>query len=182
MSRSAALALAALALLAAAPARAQQRPSEDEMFGGAKGEGRPAPETSPRPEESQLFGAPPAAQAAPSPPEGIIPREREDTTRIGGLLYPRAETAAVEGQEPGDFALSSPNLLDVYLDARPNDRVRAFVLGRMFYDPTFRAASLAAPAIARSSTRALASCAATPSRAGSSISSGSTSTCSARPS
>jgi hypothetical protein len=27
-------------------------------------------------------------------------------------------------------------LLDVYLDARPNDRVRAFALGRMSYDPT----------------------------------------------
>jgi hypothetical protein len=28
-----------------------------------------------------------------------------------------------------------PTLVDVYLDARPTDRLRAFVLGRMTYDP-----------------------------------------------
>jgi hypothetical protein len=137
-----ALALAALALLAAAPALAQDRPSEDELFGApAGGEGRgegarPDAKEPSRPEESQLFGAPPAARAAPAPPAGIVSRERDDTLRIGGQLYLRAATLALEGQEPGDFSLSSPNLLDVYLDARPNDRVRAFALGRMRWDPT----------------------------------------------
>ena len=35
-----------------------------------------------------------------------------------------------------DAALSSPNILDVFLDARPSDRLRAFVQGRLNYDPT----------------------------------------------
>jgi hypothetical protein len=151
MPPRAALALAALAVLAAAPARGQDRPSEDELFGAPaveapappapaekeRGErGRTDAEKAARPEEAQLFGAPPAAQAAPPPPQGIVSRERDDTLRIGGQLYLRAAAAAVEDQQPGDFALSSPNLLDVYLDARPNDRVRAFVLGRLTWDPT----------------------------------------------
>ena len=41
-----------------------------------------------------------------------------------------------QGQYPQNWSLSAPALLDVYMDARPNDRVRAFVLGRMIYDPT----------------------------------------------
>ena len=34
-----------------------------------------------------------------------------------------------------------PNLLDLYLDARPVDRVRAYVRGRLTYDPTIGAGS-----------------------------------------
>lgn len=60
----------------------------------------------------------------------------EDPLRIGGQLYLRAQTTGSRGQSPSNWAFSSPSLLDVYLDARPNDRVRGFVLGRMVYDPT----------------------------------------------
>ncbi len=136
------IAAALLVAALAAPAAAQDRPSEEELFGAppqapAKPEpSRAAPESSPRPEEGQLFGAPPAAQAAPPPPSGIVSREREDALRIGGQLYLRAQTLFQEGTSPGDATLSSPNLLDVYLDARPNERVRGFVLGRLSYDPT----------------------------------------------
>ncbi len=105
-------ALAAL-LAGAAAAAAQDRPPEEEMFGG-----------------------PPAAEAAPAPPAPVVPKEREDPLRIGGQVYLRAATVALERQASGNWALSSPDLLDVYLDVRPNDRVRGFALGRMFYDPT----------------------------------------------
>jgi hypothetical protein len=40
--------------------------------------------------------------------------------------------------------MSAPALVDVYMDARPNDRVRGFVLGRMFYDPTLPASGSSA--------------------------------------
>jgi hypothetical protein len=60
----------------------------------------------------------------------------EDPLRIGGQIYFRGQVSAQEGQKPGDYALTSPSLLDVYMDVRPNDRVRGFVLGRMFFDPT----------------------------------------------
>jgi hypothetical protein len=71
--------------------------------------------------ESQMF----TEEAAPS-----------DPLRIGGQLYLRMLTSALSGQKFEDYSFAAPALLDVYLDVRPNDRVRGFVLGRMFYDPT----------------------------------------------
>ncbi|HEX9190142.1 MAG TPA: hypothetical protein VGB87_23900, partial [Vicinamibacteria bacterium] len=82
--------------------------------------------------EADLFGSP-----TPSPTlRGVISRDREDPLKVGGQLYLRAQLFATEDTKPADWALASPNLLDVFLDARPNDRVRAFVLGRMTHDPT----------------------------------------------
>jgi hypothetical protein len=149
----AALALAAALALFAGPAAAQDRPSEEELFGGpaqpspsppapAGGEGRGEGRREPggrepnRPEEAQLFGAPPAAQAAPPPPQRLSGRDRDESLAIGGQLYLRAQTVFQEDVPFSDAAFASPNLLDVYLDARPNDRVRGFVLGRLSYDPT----------------------------------------------
>jgi hypothetical protein len=60
----------------------------------------------------------------------------EDPLKIGGQIYLRGQVLAQQGQAARDYALSSPSLLDVYMDVRPNDRVRGFVLGRMFFDPT----------------------------------------------
>jgi hypothetical protein len=60
----------------------------------------------------------------------------EDPLKIGGQLYWRMMSSGKQGQFPQNWSLSAPALLDVFLDARPNDRVRAFVLGRMSYDPT----------------------------------------------
>ncbi|HVV52451.1 MAG TPA: hypothetical protein VHO06_22485, partial [Polyangia bacterium] len=71
----------------------------------------------------------------------------ENPLQIGGQLYLRAQSTASGGQAPAAWSLSAPSLLDVYLDARPNPRVRAFVLGRMSYDPTLppNAAELTSP-------------------------------------
>lgn len=97
--------------------------------------------------------APPAAAAESAPNAPVNARDAsilgtgetpmfteeaapEDPLRIGGQLYLRAQTTGSRGQSPSNWAFSSPSLLDVYLDARPNDRVRGFVLGRMVYDPT----------------------------------------------
>ena len=60
----------------------------------------------------------------------------EDPLKIGGQLYLRALAQATAGQQPGDARLSAPALVDGYFDARPNDRVRGFVLGRLLFDPT----------------------------------------------
>jgi hypothetical protein len=69
----------------------------------------------------------------------------ENPLQIGGQVYLRVQSSALQGQPPGQWSLSAPSLLDTYLDARPNPRVRAFVLGRMSYDPT--AAPGGAPAL-----------------------------------
>ena len=78
-------------------------------------------------------------------PNGLIERgfslvERvegqEDPLVIGGMLYLRFDYSVLDRGEPEDYPLRSPNLLDLYLDARPNDRVRAYVRGRLKYDYT----------------------------------------------
>lgn len=57
-----------------------------------------------------------------------------DRLQIGGMAYLRYGGHLFEGEEENP-TLSNPNLLDVYLDGQPNDRVRAYVRGRLSYDP-----------------------------------------------
>ena len=111
-----------------------------------------------RPDEDTIFGnAPPTAPAAPRAPEpspaaadaretealnGKLSddafqagRAQDDPLRIGGQLYIRG---IVQGNDRNIFARSSvslPTLLDAFLDARPNDHLRAMILGRLIYDP-----------------------------------------------
>ncbi len=62
--------------------------------------------------------------------------EADDRLTLGGKLYLRADAAIVDDAELGDTALSSPNLLDLFADVRPNDRVRGYAAGRFRYDFT----------------------------------------------
>jgi hypothetical protein len=135
--RAAALAV----LLAAAPAAAQDRPSEEELFGAPPAAGPPArpegrPEAPAQEAAPERFGSTGSPNAVPPPPEGIVTREQNDPLRLGGQLYLRAATTWQDGVDPADWTLAAPGLLDLYVDARPNERVRAFALGRMSWDPT----------------------------------------------
>lgn len=49
---------------------------------------------------------------------------------IGGLLYLRMNYGARTQGNPESFPIGSPNLLDIYMDARPSERLRAFARGR----------------------------------------------------
>jgi hypothetical protein len=152
-------ALLAAVLLVATRAPAQDRPSEEELFGapaapeekpapaGAQpsaGEGKPKPpaaeagahEGEPRPEEAEMFGSQGSPAAPPPPPERLVPRDAADPLQLGGQLYLRAQATWNTDRAPSSWPLTSPNLVDLYADVRPNDRVRGFVLGRMSYDPT----------------------------------------------
>lgn len=107
-------------------------------------------ETSEPPSEPPPQGEPPAAAAAEEAgsrdsdilgtPDAEVQfaddAPPEDPLAIGGMLYLRAQSFPLEGQAAKDWRFSAPSLLDVYLDVRPNDRVRGYVLGRMLYDPT----------------------------------------------
>ncbi|MBM4390928.1 MAG: hypothetical protein FJ090_07375 [Deltaproteobacteria bacterium] len=62
--------------------------------------------------------------------------EAGDRLVLGGKLYLRADAAVVDGAEFNETALSSPNLLDLFADVRPNDRVRGYAAGRFRYDFT----------------------------------------------
>ncbi len=144
-----------LALLVAGTASAQtlgDRPSEQDMFGGSATP-PPAPVTTPPPAAPGASASPPAT--TPAPPAaaaegtdrdkevlGSSEEEKflsgyvapENPLQIGGQLYLRAQTTASGGQAPDRWSFSDPSLLDLYLDARPNPRVRGFILGRMSYD------------------------------------------------
>jgi hypothetical protein len=142
---------------AAGVARAQDRPPENQIFGGQpakdekkeekkseapaeKKEGeKPAPEVSPQATPPPAPGSEAARDEAalgargPQLSTDVAP---DNPLTIGGQFYLRAQASALEEQNPQDWAFASPSLLDVYFDARPNNRVRGFVLGRMQFDPT----------------------------------------------
>jgi hypothetical protein len=70
------------------------------------------------------------------PPQLSAEAAPENPLTIGGQLYLRAQSTAYASGTPASWTLRAPNLIDVYGDARPNDRVRAFLLARTSYDPT----------------------------------------------
>ncbi|HET9554873.1 MAG TPA: hypothetical protein VFP50_18050 [Anaeromyxobacteraceae bacterium] len=148
------LALTAALLLAAIPrpAAAQDRPSEEDLFGTST----PAPTATSAPEPTDARAADLLGRDHEAP-EGRIGKEQNDPLALGGQLYLRGATSWTRGSAAADWPLTSPNLLDAYLDARPNDRVRAFALGRLFYDPTVatQGLDLLGNAVARSQTRAV---------------------------
>ncbi len=111
-SRSSSKCLALALLVSPLLALAQERPPEEDVFGGSSSE---------QPAEQRLSGA--------------LSRT-ENPLQIGGVLYLRSNLSAREGTPPSQWTLGAPSLTDVYLDARPTDRVRGFVLGRMQFDPT----------------------------------------------
>jgi len=90
---------------------------------------KPAAPGEPAGRDSEILGG----NATPMFTEDAAP---EDPLKLGGQIYLRAQTTASEHQVPGNWSFNAPSLLDVYLDARPNDRVRGFVLSRISYDPT----------------------------------------------
>ncbi len=74
--------------------------------------------------------------------EGVLDRltdrvdALDDTLAIGGTMWLQIQATAFDEGPIGESALSSPNLVDVFLDGRPNDRLRGFLQGRLTYDPT----------------------------------------------
>jgi hypothetical protein len=125
---------ALLPLLLAVPAAAQDRPSEEELFGAPPA--APPPAASPQAPEPGPPQEPPAA-AAETPPGRLLGGGKgEVPLSFGGTLYARSLVAWQEGVPPADWQLALPSLLDLWADARPNDRVRGFVLARTTYDPT----------------------------------------------
>jgi hypothetical protein len=159
------------AALATLPALAQeQRPAEDALFGGDAPEQQKPAEDAPRPDEGSLFGesTEPAASPAPETPAAAAAsattsteqdrdaqalngpaatnafdteETAEDPLKIGGRFYLRALTQGREEVSFGNTAFSAPMLVDAYLDARPTDRLRGYVLGRLTFDPTQLAGS-----------------------------------------
>jgi hypothetical protein len=129
---------------------------EDEMFGSDAAEAPPSAET-PQPSEvpatdaAQPVALPQANSredaiwgTATQPPangemnlDGKLDRA-DQTLAIGGQLFMRLQGKAslFENNSADQVDLASPNLLDIYFDGRPSDRLRAYIRGRVAYDYT----------------------------------------------
>ncbi|HEY4185155.1 MAG TPA: hypothetical protein VGP07_08810 [Polyangia bacterium] len=169
----------------AAGAAEPSRPSEDEMFGSAPAPAAPqAPAdagTTPVPPAAAQSNAlspaapPLAAPGVPTAADQGSSRDNEllgdpnagprlsqdvapdDPLKIGGQLYLRSLAQATQGQSADSIRFSAPSLMDGYFDARPNDRVRGFVLGRLFFDPTLPTSASATPMTSSSATASMTS-------------------------
>lgn len=58
----------------------------------------------------------------------------DNALQIGGTLYQRLLTSSQEDVKSSEYPLSMPLQFDLFLDARPSDRVRGFVDQRVLYD------------------------------------------------
>ena len=65
----------------------------------------------------------------------------KDKSQLGGFLYLRGSASYGQGAKASDIALGNANLFDAYFDSRLNDRLRAFVRGRVLYNPLASAAT-----------------------------------------
>ncbi|MFP2907017.1 hypothetical protein ACLESD_18620 [Pyxidicoccus sp. 3LFB2] len=115
------------------------RPSEDSLFGGdtaeapSSQEGVQSPTGPAEPgsdRDAEAMGGP-ATRSAFDSEEAV-----DDPLKIGGQFYLRGLVSANEGVSFGNTGFSAPTLVDGYFDARPTDRLRGFVVGRLSYDPT----------------------------------------------
>jgi hypothetical protein len=129
------------------------RPSEDSLFGGPS-EGEAAPGSTPQEPGSVNPSAPPAqppavdqsgreetrdeqALSGTEVQEAFGSEEHvEDPLKIGGQFYLRALIQGAEDVSFGNTSFSAPTLVDGYFDARPTDRLRGMVVGRLSFDPT----------------------------------------------
>lgn len=116
-----------IALMLATLARADE--TDDELFGET-----PPPADTPPPDPDDPFGA-----VATDAGIASLLGQREDDLVVGGRVYLRADAAFAEDAEAKDATVSSPNLLDLFVDARPNDRLRAYAAARVKHDWTVEA-------------------------------------------
>lgn len=104
------------------PPAGDSRPSDDEVFGEA---------ATPPPSVDGVPAEPPLRTDASI--AGVL-AAAEQRLAVGGQLYLRGTVRFTEDQPPEDVTWVAPALVDVYLDARPNDRVRAYARGRLSHD------------------------------------------------
>jgi hypothetical protein len=112
-------------------------PSEQDLFGG--GPTATPKAASPAPAPTPSAGQSADALALVPLDEKAIAHEADvqnDKLTIGGLMYLRLQTDHLAATGAGQTELTSPNLADLYLDARPNDDLRLYIRGRLVYNPS----------------------------------------------
>jgi len=120
------------------------RPDEDALFGGAGSDA--AADADPGTTGGAAERQPPLTEASGDRDADVLsgPAARsafdteevvDDPLKIGGQFYVRGFMAGSENTPFRGTAFSAPTLVDGYFDARPSDRLRGFVVGRLSYDP-----------------------------------------------
>jgi hypothetical protein len=94
----------------------------------------PARAEDPRPDENAMFGTPqPKTQSKDAFASGEV---SDNALTIGGIFYQRFLLSGRKGGGVSGAPISAPLQFDGFLDGRPNDRLRAFVDARLFFDAT----------------------------------------------
>ena len=89
--------------------------------------------------EDDLFGEAPDTRDDRDDAQASIARRLEEADQrlaLGGFLFLRADYAIGEGSGLEEQRLRAPQLMDLFLDARPDPRVRAYARARLIYDFT----------------------------------------------
>src|SRR5665213_88771 len=133
----------ALALLGRPLAADTARPDEDSLFGGASS----APVALSGTGTAVLSADKGGAQGGANSDKGGLSPDtlghddfangsvKDDALQIGGTIYQQWIADESLYESPGNSAMSMPLQVDTYLDVRPNDRLRAYIDGRLMYDP-----------------------------------------------
>ncbi|MBU8895017.1 hypothetical protein KRR26_05350 [Corallococcus sp. M34] len=128
------------------------RPSEDNLFGGSSGGNSASPAEAAATPADTNDSAPDRTGSAQAP--DLVDRDAaslsggaarnafdtaettDDPLKIGGQFYLRASASGAAGRSFSNTSLTAPTLVDGYFDARPTERLRGMVVGRLSYDPT----------------------------------------------
>ncbi len=128
------------------PAQDSESEREAEMFGGGDSSDTSS-QTPPQGTESPSSLEQQMAQR-------LAAREQKVLT-LGGGLYSQFQYSILGEGQPEDWPLSQPNYLDIYLDSRPNKRLRVYADGRLTYTPTTDSQQFAAFGQSTEATQAL---------------------------
>ena len=100
---------------------------EEELFGGTSEEGNePVEEPAETVAEESMSDASIAERLA----------VEDESLALGAYAYFRLQYAAQEEGDPETFPLTSPSFFDLFVDGRPNDRLRVYARGRLTTDFT----------------------------------------------
>ncbi len=125
------------AALVPALALAQDRPNEADLFGSSDAPvvdaGVEVPTSA---ADAGIDRDSAQLSAAPMQSKFDTAEAVSDPLRIGGTLLINGQGYFQETRPFLKGSFSAPMILDVYLDGRPNDRLRAYAAGRLQFDPT----------------------------------------------
>lgn len=63
-------------------------------------------------------------------------KTQNNKLQIGNILYLRLNTNLTDNNSINNHTLSIPNLINIYLDTRPNNQLRTFVQKQMHWNPS----------------------------------------------